>query len=153
VVQASSLEAATNEALADAPCKQPPQQQEQQQVQGGQQEKSVAQPPQQQGQQQQEHVQDAPPQQDQEPAQQATEQAPAGGACTAAADGGSTASSVTFSVCVGEVVWVVSKSNPPWPALVVTSEEATDFSIPAGQARIPQVQQAREGGVCVCVVC
>ncbi|WIA30589.1 hypothetical protein OEZ86_000671 [Tetradesmus obliquus] len=28
---------------------------------------------------------------------------------------------------------------PPWPALVITSEEATDFSIAQGQARLPQV--------------
>jgi hypothetical protein len=52
---------------------------------------------------------------------------------------------VAFSVRVGDVVWVNSKNNPCWPALVISSEEATDFSIPTGVTRYPQVC------VCLCV--
>jgi hypothetical protein len=52
----------------------------------------------------------------------------------------SSSSSVLISVLPGDVVWVSTKGCPPWPALVTTSEEATDFSIPHGQTRMPQVR-------------
>jgi hypothetical protein len=43
---------------------------------------------------------------------------------------------VRFSAAPGEVVWVTSKSDPVWPALVITCEEADDFRRPrwAGDA-------------------
>jgi hypothetical protein len=45
-----------------------------------------------------------------------------------------------ISVHVGEVVWVRSQGNPPWPAIIISSEEADDFSIPKGNVRSPQVR-------------
>jgi hypothetical protein len=51
----------------------------------------------------------------------------------------SSGSSVLISVVPGDVVWVAAKGSPPWPALVITSEEATDFSIAHGHIRAPQV--------------
>eukprot|EP00775_Hariotina_reticulata_P004536 gene4536-4788_t len=39
----------------------------------------------------------------------------------------------------GEPVWVRSQGNPPWPAIIITTEEADDFSIPKGLLRAPQV--------------
>jgi hypothetical protein len=47
---------------------------------------------------------------------------------------------VLISVVPGDVVWVLAKGSPPWPALVITSEEATDFSIAHGHTRAPQVR-------------
>jgi hypothetical protein len=71
-----------------------------------------------------------------------------GGSCAAegafAGDGDSSSgSSVLMSVLPGDVVWVSAKGSPPWPVLVITSEEATDFSIPHGHTRVPQVRPQR----------
>jgi hypothetical protein len=58
----------------------------------------------------------------------------------AAGDGNSSSgSSVAISVLPGDVVWVSAKASNPWPALVITSEEATDFSIAHRHTRAPQV--------------
>jgi hypothetical protein len=48
---------------------------------------------------------------------------------------------VRFSVRPGEVVWVQVKPNPPWPALVISSEEASDFSVKLTAQRSTQVSQ------------
>lgn len=44
-----------------------------------------------------------------------------------------------LSVLPGEVVWIQAKQWPAWPALVISTEEADDFSVPAGQTRVPLV--------------
>jgi hypothetical protein len=54
--------------------------------------------------------------------------------------GSSSSSTVKFSVLPGEVVWVQTKGNPPWPALVITAEEAADFSVDCRQPRVAQVR-------------
>lgn len=75
--------------------------------------------------------------------------ADAGGNTTAIGDGAvsgdGSSSTVKFSVQPGEVVWVQTKGNPPWPALVITSEEAIDFSVELKQPRIAQVGIAPPG--------
>jgi hypothetical protein len=54
--------------------------------------------------------------------------------------GGGSSSAVKFSVLPGEVVWVQTKGNAPWPALVITAEEAVDFSVDVRQQRVAQVR-------------
>lgn len=55
--------------------------------------------------------------------------------------------SVEISVELGELVWVQTRGNPAWPAIVISSEEATDFSIPLKMAKQAQVssRQPRRG--------
>lgn len=54
--------------------------------------------------------------------------------------GDGSSGSVRFSVRPGEVVWVQVKPNPPWPALVISSEEAADFSVKFNNPRVAQVR-------------
>jgi hypothetical protein len=59
------------------------------------------------------------------------------------AEGGSSnvhGSTEVFSVLVGDVVWVERKPNPPWPCLVISHEEASDFSVDFTRTSTPQVR-------------
>ena len=58
------------------------------------------------------------------------------------AEGGSSSNGSTevFSVLVGDVVWVERKPNPPWPCLVISHEEASDFSVDFTRYNSPQVR-------------
>jgi hypothetical protein len=60
---------------------------------------------------------------------------------TPEADDVTESGNVRFSVRPGEVVWVQVKPNPPWPALVISSEEAADFSVKLTAPRSAQVSQ------------
>jgi hypothetical protein len=78
----------------------------------------------------------------QEPEARAAEQPPAAGRGAGAPEGGgalapsASVSSVgapaewEVSLVPGEVVWVQTKTDPVWPALVITAEEADDFRRP-----------------------
>lgn len=78
-------------------------------------------------------------------------------AAAAAGSGNDSRSTTKFSVQPGEVVWVQTKSNPPWPALVITSEEATDFSVEVKNPRYAQVRlmfaAAAEDACCLSKPC